>query len=178
MRRQFASRGPILWVGMRNNLPPLLEWLSEHPLDLPLHILTNLDTPESPTASELGFSDSLSVTIERWTAERHRALCRTARGAIDLKGDDFRQRHKPAAKAIDFIASGLPLAMNPDSSSSRYVRELGFDIAAPEDTSRWLSKEYWQETRRFGKAIGEILSLKRVSLRFEQILQRVWKESQ
>ncbi len=32
-----------------------------------------------------------------------------ARAALDIKGTDFRSRHKPATKAYDFIAPGIPL---------------------------------------------------------------------
>ena len=56
--------------------------------------------------------------------------------AIDIKGDDFRSRHKPPAKAIDFIASGVPLAMNPDSSMVEHLARMGFDVASPLDTER------------------------------------------
>jgi hypothetical protein len=75
-----------------------------------------------------------------------------ARAVIDIKGQDIRSRHKPPAKGIDVIASGVPLAMNPDSSTAEHLARMGFEVASPLDTDRWLSREYWEETRRFGLA--------------------------
>jgi hypothetical protein len=36
-------------------------------------------------------------------------------------------------KAIDFIASGLALAMNPDSSPVEHLARMGFEICSPEN---------------------------------------------
>ena len=73
---------------------------------------------ETPSATDLGFNSSIPLRIGRWTPERHVGWTALARAAFDVKGDDFRARHKPPTKALDFLASGLPLAMNADSSSS------------------------------------------------------------
>lgn len=176
MGRQFVDDGPILWVGMRTNLEPLIAWLHHNEMPAPLHVLTNLEAGEDTSPQRFGFGKQ-DVTIEAWSPEQHKAACRLARAAIDIKGSEFRQRHKPAAKAIDFVASGLPLAMNEDSSSSRYLRTLGFDIPAATDTARWLSREYWQETRRFGKAISELFSRQRIAKRLSGIIDEVWAEA-
>jgi hypothetical protein len=212
---KFASRemanGPagdgerfVLWAGVRSNLPPLVDWVNRHGVDLPLVVLTNLEPGEQgggggaadngrnndrkitdrriggrtvgesterdgELARAFGFAGGLDVRVEDWSAERQRELTATAAGAIDIKGDDFRQRHKPPAKAIDFIASGLPLAMN-DSSSTEHLARLGFEIASPHDTARWFSRAYREETVAFGRALRELLSLKRIASRWRRLL--------
>jgi hypothetical protein len=84
-----------------------------------------------PSAADFGFASHVDVQIEEWTPQRQLGLTAGARAALDIKGDDFRSRHKPPAKAIDFIASGVPLAMNPDSSPVEHLARMGFDVASP-----------------------------------------------
>jgi hypothetical protein len=99
-----------------------------------------------------------------------------ARAALDIKGDDFRARHKPPAKAIDFLAAGVPLAMKPDSCVVEHLARLGFAVASPLDAAAWLSPEYDEETRRFGAALRELLSLERVGRRWRRLLEEVLAE--
>jgi hypothetical protein len=177
LRDAYRTEGNLLWVGVRSNLPPLIRWVNAHPLALPLDVLTNLEDPTHlPTPEELGFSPTTAVTIHHWTPERHVAMTAAARAAIDIKGQDFRSRHKPPAKGIDFIASGLPLAMNPDSSTVEHLARMGFDVADPLDTDWWLSREYWEETRKFGAVLRELLSLERVGRRWKRIIYEVLAE--
>ena len=118
----------------------------------------------------------MGVVIENWSAERQIELTAQARAAIDIKGEDFRSRHKPPAKGIDFIASGVPLAMNPDSSTVEHLARMGFEVASPLDTERWFSREYWEETRRFGAALRDLLCLERIGLRYKRIIDKVLGE--
>jgi hypothetical protein len=176
---QHWPEGAVLWVGVRSNLPYLIEWAQQHPFAWPLEVLTNLeDTSRDPSARELGFPSGCDVRIEPWSPARHLACLSQARGALDVKGDDFRQRHKPPAKALDFLAAGLPLAMNADSSSAEHLARLGFEVADPLDTDRWFSLSYWQETHRFGQALRELLSLERITRRYRHLIDSVWQERQ
>jgi hypothetical protein len=118
----------------------------------------------------------LPVRVENWSKERQIELTAGAKAALDIKGQDFRSRHKPPAKAIDFIASGVPLALNPDSCVVEHLARMGFEVASPLDTKRWLSRAYWEETRRFGAALRELLSLHRIGLRFKRIIEEVLAE--
>ncbi len=177
IRDEFQPVGNLLWIGVRSNLAPLVRWVNENPLPLPLDVLTNLEDPDCvPTPSEIGFNGKTQSRIHHWSPERHVAMTAAARAALDIKGDDFRARHKPPAKAIDFIASGVPLAMNQDSSSVEHLARMGFEVADPRDIDRWLSREYWEETRRFGAAIRELLSLERVARRWKRIIDDVLAE--
>jgi hypothetical protein len=168
--------GPLLWVGVRSNLPPLVEWLESHSLPVELVVLTNGSATEHPEVDEV--ASRPGVRVEQWTPERHRELLPQCRGAIDVKGTDFRQRHKPPTKALDFIAAGLPVALNLDSSSADHLRRLGFEPASPEDPERWLSADYWEETQRFGTALRELLSLQRIGLRWCRLIEEVLSEQQ
>lgn len=168
------AAGPILWVGVRSNLPPLVEWVNAHRLPADLCVLTNLEDPHRRVApSEFGFRSSIDIQIENWTASRHLELLSVARAALDIKGSDFRSRHKPPTKAIDFIAAGLPLAMNVGTSSAEHLARLGFEVARPEDTAHWLSYDYWTETQRFGQALREMLSLQRIGRRYRMLVEEL-----
>jgi hypothetical protein len=174
---EYHAEGPILWVGVRTNLPPLVDWVNSHDLPRELVLLTN---PEDPTApldpTQYGFHRDKKVNMECWSEERHLAWLGRAAAAIDIKGDDFRQRHKAPAKALDFLAAGVPLAMNRDSSSVEHLAKLGFDVADPNDRDRWLSHEYWDETNRFGRAMRELLSRDRIAWRFRRLIDDVLLE--
>jgi hypothetical protein len=174
LREDYQADGPILWVGMRSNLPPLAAWVNRHRLPGELVVLTNLEPGQEEAGPDaFGFAAQADVRIETWTAERQRQLTAAARVAIDVKGDDFRQRHKPPAKAIDFLASGLPLAMNAGSCSSRHLRKLGFELAVPQDQQRWLSRDYWEETRDFGARLRGELSREQIAGRLAGIIDDV-----
>ena len=158
-RQEFAPSGNILWAGVRSNLPALVEWVNAHPLPAPLDVLTNPETAEAKIEpGAFGFHSGFDVRIHRWSAELQRQMTASARVAIDIKADDFRSRHKPPAKAIDFIVSNVPIAMNPDSSPAEHLARLGLLVALPLDVERWLSREYWEETRRLGEKLRAELS--------------------
>jgi hypothetical protein len=174
LRESFQSDGNLLWVGVRTNLAPLVAWVRSHALPRPLDVVTNLEDPERAVgAAELGFPTHADIRIHQWSPEVQFALTETALAAIDIKGTDFRSRHKPPAKAIDFIASGLPLAMNEQSSPVEHLARMGFEVASPLDPERWLSREYWEETRRFGLAMRELLSLDRIARRWKLLIDEV-----
>jgi hypothetical protein len=174
LREAFLPDGYFLWVGVRSNLPPLVAWINRHPLPGDLRVLTNLENPQlDPSPAQFGFRPDRPVRIENWSPERQLELTAGARAALDIKGSDFRSRHKPPAKAIDFIASGVPLAMNPDSSPVEHLARMGFVVPSPLDLDRWLSRAYWEETRRFGAALRELLSLERIGLRYRYIIEEV-----
>jgi hypothetical protein len=171
MPKKPKASGYFLWIGVRSNLEPLVKWVNENPLPGELRILTNLENPESPPKAEnLGFRTDLPIHIKTWTEDRHIESTAGARAVIDIKGGDFRSRHKPPAKAIDFIASGLPMAMNPDCSAVEHLARMGFDVPSPLDFDRWLGKDYWKETQQFGKVMCELYSLERIGRRFRRII--------
>tara|TARA_R110002111_G_scaffold256739_1_gene324158 strand:+ start:1231 stop:3423 length:2193 start_codon:yes stop_codon:yes gene_type:complete len=166
--------GPILWTGIRTNLPPLIEWVNHNFLPQELWILTNLEHGASAIPQhKLGFTGNQSIRIENWDPHKHVTWAGLASSAIDVKGTDFRARHKPPAKAIDNIASGLPLAMNADSSSTKHLARQGFQIASIEDQKYWFSEEYCNRTIEYGSELRKTLSRENIGKHFKAIIERV-----
>ncbi|QDU39662.1 hypothetical protein Mal4_40080 [Maioricimonas rarisocia] len=178
LRESFLDDGPLLWTGVWLNLRPLVDWVNRHTLPAELHVLTNFEGHACRSAGDFGFRARNRVRVSEWTPARHATVLRESRGAIDIKGEDFRARHKPAAKAMDVLASGVPLAMNLDSSSARVLQQRGFQLAAPHDFERWLSRDYWEQTRDFGRMLQETLTLPRIAGRFADIVRQVLAEEQ
>lgn len=166
------SHGPILWTGVHSNLPPLIAWLQQHPLSRPLCVLTNLE-PIDPV--ELGFPQNQAITLERWTPDRHRAILHEVSAALDIKGDDFRNRHKPPTKALDFLATGLPLAVQRNSSSAEYLLQLGFHVADPMDVVHWQSPHYLAECQKFARVLRSILSPSCIAEKWWHLIQPLLK---
>lgn len=168
-----TTEGPFVWIGNRSNLPPVTDWLSHHRLPGEVWILTDFASESDPMAPKaLGFLSNNTVRIDQWTPPRHVEWTGVARAALDVKGDDFRSRHKPPAKALDFLASGVPLAMNPESSSTEHLlRWYGFEMAALDDLDRWLSNEYWRDVQRLVTPLRLDLSLSVIARRFQRILR-------
>ncbi len=175
-RETFQEEGPILWTGIWANLPPVVNWVNQFGLSEELVILTNFNGHQCRTATDFGFRSSRKILIEEWSAERHLEYLRFARGAIDIKGNDFRQRHKPSAKALDLIASGIPLAMNSDSSPVRYLNTLGFEVPEPDRIDFWLSRGYWEKTHDLGLEISSKLSRLRIMNQWREILTETISE--
>jgi len=171
------EEGPILWTGIRSNLPPLIEWINRNPLDRELWILTNLDQGTSTISPrEFDFTRNQTVRIENWEPQKHIAWAELASCAMDVKGTDFRARHKPPAKAIDSLASCLPLAMNADSSSVKHLARRGFQIASIEDQALWFSSEYRDQTLEYAAKLRKTHSRENIGKRFKSIIDRVLNE--
>lgn len=173
-----VTNGPILWIGNRANLPPVVEWVNDHDLPEELWLLTDCEV-SSPFSSpeRLGFTSRNRVRVENWTCERHLAWLKLSRAAFDIKGVDFRSRNKSTAKAFDYIASGLPLAMNHGSSAVEVLRTMEFDLASPEDVSHWLSIEYWEATQQVGERLQRELTLPCIARKMEDLIQSAWASS-
>ena len=169
-----STEGPILWTGIRTNLPPLVEWVNQNTLSQELWVLTNLEQGNtSVTQDALGFSGNNSIRIENWTPQKHVNWAELASSAIDVKGTDFRARHKPPTKALDYLASGLPLAMNTESSSVKHLARQGFQIASVDDQEFWFSDEYRNQTIEFGSELRKILSRENIGKRFKTIIDSI-----
>jgi len=159
----YKENGFVLWVGFSGYLNYMKEYLARHPLKNELVILTD-------------FPDRIRlpgrVRQLRWTTMRYRLLMAEAKAAIDIKGSDFNQLNRPAEKLQTFIASGLPCACN-KGPISLYFKDCGLDIALPEDTQRWFSRQYYDETLTFGKALREQMSLVNVGREVKDIIDRI-----
>ncbi|MDB5388455.1 MAG: hypothetical protein JWM11_4101 [Planctomycetaceae bacterium] len=175
---EHVADGPLLWIGNRGNLEPVVTWVNEIDLSEEIWILTDLPVnAKHPSPGELGFTSRNRIRVENWTCERHLAWLRLSRAALDIKGVDFRSRHKPPAKAFDYLASGLPLAMNQNSSAAEALQTMDFRLAAPENLEYWLSKEYWDATQRLGETLRRELALPRIARQFADLIHSAFASS-
>jgi len=173
-RDDAPTNGHILCVAVRNNLPPIVQWANSTKLPAELWLLTDLpDGRDESSAEALGFAAINTVRVAKWTAPRHLEWASQARAAVDVKGNDFRARHKPPAKAIDFLASGLPLGVNHAHSARSHLLKLGLKLADVRDADWWFSDEYRHACREFGNSLREQLSPERIGERMQGILEQV-----
>lgn len=163
--QSYKESGPVLYVGVGSNMPFIVDWFNLGMLNWPLLVLTSDDR----SASRWGFSGG-DVTCVQWTPERHLDALNECRAAIDIKGSSFWQTTKPATKAMDYIASGLPFAINPGSDAHVSARSF-VRVCLPSDTGRWFSREYWTETQRAANRIRCALSLDEIGLKWKQVIE-------
>ena len=186
----FKERGFVLWVGAFQHVPYLLKWCDMHPLGTELRILTDLNF--KPANHDCGkLADRLHVRLNftpaelnghrvyQWTERCQLELMMEAKAAIDLKGghwlgeEDWWQRTKPPTKGQKFVTSGIPFATNSDSYCFEYFKNLGLNLASPDDPARWLSYEYWDETSRLAAILRPELSLDAVGSYFKSVIESV-----
>ena len=171
---QYQESGPVLWVGVRSNLAPVVDWLNTHSMPQEVWILTNFERPSIPISpADIGLNSRNKIRLENWSREKHLEWTAQAKAAFDVKGNDFRARHKPTAKACDFIASGVPLAMNRGSRATFELQRNGFALADCEDIDHWLSRDYWEQTVQFAAVLRETHSREQVAARMLEPLRKL-----
>ena len=110
-----------------------------------------------------------------WFEVPQRQLMQQAKAAIDIKGgawlgtgnnapDYWQQQVKPPTKGQQFVCSGIPLAINKDNYCCDYFKARGLELAGPEEPDRWLSRDYWEQTRRLAEALRPQLTLERIGV--------------
>jgi Protein of unknown function (DUF616) len=187
-RTEYRADGYLLWIGGFQYVPYLLRWLQDHPLPLELRILSDVDNHRARDrahvlAAEIGTRFTISPDgpsvaghrIETWSERRQAEMMRECRAALDIKATDrFNQYYKPPAKAQQFVASGVPFAVNGESYSAEYFRARGFDVASPLDPDRWLSPSYWEQSCEWSEQWRAGLSLEAVAARYRDLLETLW----
>jgi hypothetical protein len=183
----YRRRGYLLWIGGCQYVPFLLAWLERHPLAHELKILSDFENDRARAlarehAQAMGLrlemdADTTSIAghrVYRWSEERQRQMMGECRAALDVKMTRFfNQQHKPPTKAQQFVASGIPFAVNADSYSAEYFRDRGFDVASPLETERWLSREYWEATRAAGERLRAATSIEAVAARYRELIESI-----
>jgi hypothetical protein len=182
---EYKEKGFILWVGGYQFVPYLFKWIEKNPIKNEIKILTDLDNERAISAARRFASDiGIELPIEKnarsikhiktynWSEKLQCELMKDCKAAIDIKWtEDFCQNHKPPTKSQKYIASGIPFAINKESYSTEYFEKKGFNLATPDDTEKWFSKEYWQETRIFGEDLKKETSSESVGLKYKQIIE-------
>ncbi len=186
----YQPHGFILWIGGFQYVPYLLHWLERHPIAPQVRLLTDLDNRRARVAARL-VARQYGVTLDvaedgrsvssypayAWTERRQRDLMTECKAALDVKMTaEFDQYLKPPTKAQQFVASGIPFAVNPDSYSAEYLRQRGFEPASPDDPQRWLSFDYWEATRRFGQQLRAWTSIETVAATYQELIESLLDE--
>jgi hypothetical protein len=160
--RPWVSSGPLIWIGRTCNLPPVVAWINGQSIPMPIIVATEAEG-EFLVPRTSGFMKHNDVTMVHWSREVHERLTELAVAAIDIKGDDFRARHKPPAKMLDFLASGVPVITNPGSSSDLFAKKNALMVLNAENWyAEWSSVNHLQ-FRRQAFALQEALRPDRVS---------------
>lgn len=131
--RASLVEGPLLWIGRRCNLQPVVDWFNQAAPKQDLWILTNTEGSDFQPQSA-GFHEPRRVRGKTWSEHLHLEWLAHAGLAIDVKGNDFRSRHKPPAKAFDYLASGIPVLTNRGSSTAIEMTRRGL---TPLTTDAW-----------------------------------------
>jgi hypothetical protein len=181
---KWKPQGFVLWIGGYQFVPYLYKWLLKFPIDLELVLCTDYNNKSAQARAE-GIANSLGVSLKgtkckmcEWSEETQASLMKEAKAAIDIKGDDFSQMHKPPTKAQQCIASGIPFAINDGNNCYCYFKNRGFNVATPNDMQRWFSESYWQETSRFGKLLKKYTSSKEIGLGLKKCIDNIMNPSQ
>ena len=149
---EYKEEGFVLWTGQGKYVGDALGWHRKSDRGFKLIMLTN------DCGWSRGPDPRAGVYIARWSAAEHLRLLGAARAGLDVKGGDFHQMTKPPTKAQQFVASGVPVAVNRESYSWEWFHGRGLDLSDPDDESRWFSRRYWEETREFGLHLRRELS--------------------
>jgi len=169
--REYSINGYAVWVGEYQHLPRVVEWLQRHPLGMEIKFVTNYSK-----AWKKRLRDALPIQDPHemicWSPNSQREVMEGAKAAFDIKGTDFNQTHKPPVKAQQFICSGIPFAVNPESSSYDYFAARGFRLASPLDPVYWLSQGYWENTQRIGRELSAQLTLENVGAHYKRIIDK------
>jgi hypothetical protein len=168
----YKPSGYAVWIGGYQNLPPVIKWLRRHPLGFEIKFVTDHNVRRKyRLINVLAIKDRHEVL--RWSPRVQRDVMASAKVALDIKGLDFNEMHKPPVKAQSFIASGIPFATNPESYSAEYFMTRGFQIASPEEVHHWLSLNYWERTKTAGEELRGRLTLENVGLHYKRLIESI-----
>lgn len=96
-----------------------------------------------------------------------------AKAAVDVKGNDFRSRHKPPAKSLDFLASSVPVITNRGSSVDLNLAHRGFPLFYVNDWRAVISADHQQTLARLAALARMRLSADFCSSLLVQLIQQI-----
>ena len=150
---RFRKRGLVIWTGINHYINLVREWYDEKPRNFQLTVLTNRTKKLSTD-----LRNHPGISLRDWSEQTQRECFGRAKAGLDVKGSSFHQQTKPPTKIQQFVASGIPTAVNHSSYAWEYFHERGFDLVDPDDTERWFSETYWKETSDFAPKLRQAIS--------------------
>jgi len=149
---EFKTEGSILWVGGSQYKKTVQRFIQKVNLEIEIDYLCG----------------------KEWSPENQLAAQETAKAAIDIKGDIFWQRMKPATKIVDFLASGLPVAANENCSAVDYFYNVyNFRIPDPTDYFYWFSHHYYDLVQELKPRIRHDFSLNQIGLQYKRLIDNL-----
>jgi hypothetical protein len=159
---KYNPSGIVLWIGVYTYVPSLKEWYDRKPRTLKIVGLSN---------HLKKINSHHGISIRTWTEDLQQKYFEKAKAGLDIKGDAFIRLIKPPTKAQQFIASGIPTAVDRESYSWEYFHKQGLDLADPDDEERWFSQSYWKETHDFVPKLRELTSKDNVVKKYLQLIE-------
>ena len=119
----------------------------------------------------------IDARVEKWTQGKHVRYLELATAAIDVKGNDFRARHKPPAKSFDFAACGIPVIVGPGSSADYHFWHVGYTPLYADSWQKHLDRDYRQYAYKKALPLRQLLSGEHIwsqlRMMLEQEIERV-----
>ena len=170
----YQPESSIFWQGMLGNYRHFREYIEKNILSKHIKILlSGKERDPGKQWNSFYFMQNFHArTHYAWTEEHSEKFMKTCSGFLDIKGDDFHQRYKPATKVLDAIASGVPTAIN-ECGVRDYMASLGMTLAYPTDTAYWFSREYFDLTQQWKEIIRRDFHVEKVALQYKEVIDNL-----
>lgn len=162
----YKQDGFLLWIGHLEYIASLIISLKKTRLAHPIKVLSDLEKiqyyrsalcanlmangiPWTEERLKNGNIKLCGVEVEQWSAAKQLTYLSECKAAFDTKFDSFAHSLKPPTKAQKYIYNGIPFAMDNESYSSEYFRQMGLTIPDITDIDYWLSETYFNEIQIF-----------------------------
>lgn len=165
---EYKDKGYALWTGRKEHLSVFYDTMRTTKLPLPVRAIANI---KSTTFHNKYGQD---IKVYTWSEKTQKSMMTECKAGVDIKGGSFYYLHKPVEKAQQFICANIPLAMNRPSSGYDYFHQLGLEIPEPGD-DRWISREYWEDTRKIAKLLRPKLTKDRIATQYLQLARECVK---
>lgn len=182
-RTLINHNNSLLWVG-GYQFVPYIQYFFKNKDTSNVVLLTNKTCRRAIRAAEkVGNTLKITPSVENfkiieWSPASQEKCLSNCRGAFDYKHVEcFSQNYKPPTKAQKYICSGIPLALNEESYSYKYLQKKGFDVCNLNnifDWERWFSEKYLKETLNFSKQLKEELTIKAVAESYINIFKEIF----
>lgn len=163
----YKEKGFIFWCGNVSNASQLASYLKKMKTNnLDFKLLTH----DPPRVKKI-FKKYNNIEVNQWTEENHLNYSKTCKAALDIKIKTFKELSKPDTKMVNYLASGIPAAINNHCDSRRRIKSFyGFEPALPYDYDYWFSKEYHTAVTNLRRQIYSKCNLKHIGIKYKSVI--------